>query len=102
MTTDQIITRAGEHYFGCCPTCHETDGYLNIGKGHWFFCEAHKTRWYIGSNLFSTWQDQTEDEQRAIYEEHDFGSFEKVAETTCPWPSAHAEWELDRPNSEEN
>ena len=23
-------------YFGLCPTCHKTDGYLNVGSSHWF------------------------------------------------------------------
>jgi hypothetical protein len=37
-------------YFGGCPTCGRNDGLY--------------MRWTIGSNLFSSWRDETEDEQR--------------------------------------
>ncbi len=43
-------------YFGGCPDCGGNDGYLNIRKDHWFRCDKHKVRWYIGSNFFSSWQ----------------------------------------------
>jgi hypothetical protein len=66
------------NYFGTCPECHKTDGYINIGKSHWFLCKKHRTRWWVGSNLFSSWRDQTEEEQRRLYDELDFGSFRKV------------------------
>jgi hypothetical protein len=85
MTTNTNIT-AEEHYFGCCPTCHQYDGYLNIGKGHWFYCSEHKIRWCIGSNLFSSWQDETEEDQRTAYAALDFGSYTEVTceESHCP------------------
>ena len=50
--------------FGLCPVCHETDGFLNIGRDHWFCCHAHRTRWHAGSNLFSGWKDETEETWR--------------------------------------
>ena len=34
-----------------------------------FFCREHKKSWDIGSNLFSSWRDETEDEQRAAWDE---------------------------------
>jgi hypothetical protein len=46
--------------FGGCPVCGKTDGYLNIGRDHWFVCHAHEKRWLIGSNLFSGWKEETE------------------------------------------
>lgn len=49
-------------YWGLCPTCLNTDGYINIGRVHWFVCHEHRARWCIGSNLSSTWMDQTEDD----------------------------------------
>jgi ssDNA-binding Zn-finger/Zn-ribbon topoisomerase 1 len=52
------------NYFGGCPECGGNDGYVNIGRGHWFVCKKHKTHWFIGSNLFSTWKDETPEEQR--------------------------------------
>ena len=67
-----------EHYFGACPTCGGCDGYLNVGRSHWFYCEKHKVKWCVGSNLFDSWKDQTEEEQRRLYDEVDLGSFTKL------------------------
>ncbi|UCF32891.1 MAG: hypothetical protein JSV78_11220 [Phycisphaerales bacterium] len=50
-----------QEHFGACPVCGKTDGYLNIGREHWFYCKAHKTRWHVGSNLFPSWRRQTEE-----------------------------------------
>jgi len=52
-------------YFGVCPTCHKNDGCINIGQGHWMYCKAHKVMWYIGSNLFSAWREETLEYQKA-------------------------------------
>jgi hypothetical protein len=83
-------------YFGQCDRCAEAGEvpdteypYLNIGRSHWFFCERHRTRWCAGFNLFSTWQDQTEDEQRAKYEEIDFGAYREFR-TRPPVPEGFA------------
>ena len=65
-------------YFGLCPVCHKTDGYINIGRSHWFLCEEHKTKWWIGANLFSSWKYETREEQRANYDRLGFGSFQAV------------------------
>jgi hypothetical protein len=75
-----------EHYWGCCPTCHQYDGYINIGRGHWFYCGEHKIRWCTGSNLFSTWQNETDEEQRERYDALDFGNYTTVTceESHCP------------------
>jgi hypothetical protein len=72
------LTISLNDHFGACPDCHGTDGIINVGKGHWFFCDEHKVRWYVGSNLFDFWREQTEEEQRAIYDSKDFGSFKDV------------------------
>ena len=53
LTTDE--------YFGGCPHCRQNDGYMNIEREHWFFCDRHKTKWLVGANLFSGWL--TEDEE---------------------------------------
>jgi len=47
--------------WGDCPKCGRNDGYLNIGRGHWFICDKHKTKWFIGENLFSSWRQQTQE-----------------------------------------
>lgn len=62
-------------YFGGCPECGHHDGYINIGRSHWFFCAEDRVKWLGGTNVFSSWQHETEDEQRAAYEELDFGSY---------------------------
>ena len=52
-----------DEYFGGCPECGKTSGYIDHGQDHWFCCDAHRTRWYIGSNLFSSCQEaQGQDE----------------------------------------
>ena len=53
-----------EHYFGGCPHCGDQDGFLNDGPDHWFVCDRHKTKWYVGSNLFSSWQDEDEETRK--------------------------------------
>jgi hypothetical protein len=72
------VVRGEREYFGVCPQCHKNDGFINVGKSHWFFCKDHKVRWCVGVNLFSSWKDQTEEDQRKIYDEVDFSSFEDV------------------------
>ena len=49
-------------HFGGCPKCALNDGYLNIGRGHWFICHKHKNKWFVGSNLFSSWRHEPEEE----------------------------------------
>lgn len=67
-----------DNYFGLCPHCHKTDGWLNIGKEHWLYCVAHRVKWTPGTNLFSSWRNETEDQQRARYEALDFGNYQEV------------------------
>ena len=64
-------------YFGWCPHCQNTDGCLTTDPNldHWYFCDIHKTRWCIGSNLFTA---PPEHERRKRYHAKDFGSYEVV------------------------
>lgn len=64
-----------DDYFGVCPACGYTDGYINIGRGHWFYCVVHKVRWFVGSNLFSDWRHETEADQKRRYDELGFHEF---------------------------
>ena len=50
-----------DDYSGGCPKCGRTNGCLNVGRDHWFVCDEHMLRWYVGSNLFSCWHEQTEE-----------------------------------------
>lgn len=44
---------------GCCPACGKSDGFVNLGKEHWFICREHKMKWFGGSDLIEDWKDQT-------------------------------------------
>ena len=74
---DNEINEVNNH-FGLCPVCHRTDGYANAGKSHIFFCKEHQKSWFVGANLFSSWRDQTEEEQRRIWDEIGLEEFERV------------------------
>lgn len=56
--TDNVtrIRHEPDDHFGGCPKCGGDDGYLNVGRGHWFVCRRHKVRWFVGANLFSNWR----------------------------------------------
>lgn len=56
MTTKEMA----DDTFGLCPSCHKTDGHLNVGRNHWFVCHQHHVRWHAGENLFSSWRRETE------------------------------------------
>ena len=45
--------------FGYCPKCGKNDGFVNLGKEHWFICREHKMKWFGGSNMFDGWENQT-------------------------------------------
>ena len=51
-----------EDALGGCPDCGKLEQYLNVGREHWGFCDTHKTKWCIGSNLFSCWRNETEED----------------------------------------
>ncbi len=57
MTTNKITT---DEYFGGCPECGHTDGFLNCERTHWFICDLHRTKWCAGANLFSCWRNEDE------------------------------------------
>src|SRR3974390_1906550 len=75
---DSQTTEAFDNHFGVCPICGTNNGWINIGRGHWFYCKEHKVSWFAGSNLFSSWRYETEAEQMAQYDELDFGSFREI------------------------
>jgi hypothetical protein len=62
-TTD-IPEKSYDSYFGGCPQCGGTHGCMNIGRDHWFVCDDHKTKWLVGSNLFSSWREENEETWR--------------------------------------
>jgi hypothetical protein len=68
-----------DDYFGVCPICRKHDGYINVGRGHWFLCHEHKIKWFAGSNLFDSWKEQTEEEQRKRYDALGVGNYTEVS-----------------------
>jgi hypothetical protein len=46
---------------GGCPVCGGNDGFLNVGRAHWFVCDKHKTKWCVGDNWFRCWRFETEE-----------------------------------------
>lgn len=49
------------HYFGACPYCGESDGFLNNERDHWAICLEHRTTWHVGSGLFSSWKEENDE-----------------------------------------
>jgi hypothetical protein len=70
-----------DNYFGGCPHCGETHGFLNVGPQHFHVCDTHRTYWLIGENLFSGWKDETEEEWDRNAEK--LGSYRKVEPLPC-------------------
>ena len=62
MTAGLVLRFPEPGKLGDCPKCGRNDGYLNVGKSHWFICRRHKLKWYAGYDLFQTWQEETEDD----------------------------------------
>ena len=59
--TDNVVTLpCMDLCFGNCPQCHKTNGCYSVGRDHWYVCHTHRTKWYIGSNLFSCWRGMSE------------------------------------------
>jgi hypothetical protein len=67
MTIVAFPTKSHDPYFGCCPHCGRSDGWLNVGPVHWIRCDRHKTKWSPGANIFSSWQEENEELWRRNY-----------------------------------
>ncbi len=80
MSSEKVEVK---NYFGGCPICGKTDGFINVGSSHWFMCAEHKTKWCVGANLFSGWKEQTVAEQRRIFNEIGLGEFTDVRPLPC-------------------
>jgi len=69
MIPTNVIPFPEVQYFmrvGACPKCGKSDGFLNLGKEHWFICREHKMKWFAGANLFEGWKDQTVAQTQSI------------------------------------
>ncbi len=73
--------------FGGCPYCGGYDVFLNIGRDHWIICRTHQVKWHIGSNLFSNWRNETEEQWlRNSYELAGYREVESVFPSEFPDP----------------
>jgi hypothetical protein len=85
MTVIDLATRRERPHFHRCPHCPPSKGpddIYNAGKAHRAACHQHKTTWHLGSNLFSSWRNETEAEQRKRWRE-----IEDYADLTPPRPA---------------
>jgi len=64
-TMNDIISLTEIDYWGGCPKCRKNDGCFSVGPEHWYVCHKHKTKWHVGSNLFSSWKELS-NEQHAL------------------------------------
>lgn len=55
-----------EEPLGGCPECGNSDGMVNYGRNTYFHCATHKTIWFYGSNICSTWQYETEESRAEL------------------------------------
>lgn len=62
-TRNEATRQSDDAYFGTCPQCGKSDGFMNDGADHWGVCVAHGVKWYVGSNLFSGWRDEPEEQR---------------------------------------
>lgn len=54
--------------FGSCPECGKSDAYRNIHRLHFFYCDEHRLTWCVGSNLMSSWREESEEDWRSAWE----------------------------------
>jgi hypothetical protein len=89
--TDNIVTLpCMDLCFGNCPQCHKTNGCYSVGRDHWYVCHTHRTKWYIGSNLFSCWRGMSE--QCVLANAYMLAGYRKVE----PWLPDDVQERLER------
>jgi hypothetical protein len=82
-------------YFGGCPHCGASHGYLNVRPEHRIVCDPHKVKWRIGSNLFSYWKDENESLWLANAEKLlGYSPVEPLPEGTWSSDAVVREWQL--------
>ena len=74
----EAVRRAHDPHWGVCSDCGGSDGYVNVGKSHWFLCHEHRKMWCIGSGLFSSCRGQSLDDQQAIWDRLGLDGYEDV------------------------
>jgi len=54
--------------FGSCPECGKSDGYRNIYRLHFFYCDEHRLTWCVGSDLMSSWREESGEDWCSAWE----------------------------------
>jgi hypothetical protein len=84
-----------------CPKCIEEYGLdyskfdvgvFNIGRTNNYYCKNHKTTWTVGVNVWESWKNQTEEEQRAIRDAIGFNSLVEIDYNTLHEAAFKAFW----------
>ncbi len=60
----KVVQLPVKNHFGDCPQCGGNDGYINIGRDHWFVCRRHGVKWYVGTDIFPGWRNENAEEWR--------------------------------------
>jgi hypothetical protein len=55
---------------GGCPVCGRNDGMFNYYRNHYYACDTHRKAWFVGSNLYSAWRHETEEDWAANAERY--------------------------------
>lgn len=61
-----LFVELPDDHDGLCPDCLQPGYVRNIRQDNWAYCDEHKTKWLIGGNVYTDWQEETE----AIWKEN--------------------------------
>ncbi len=74
-------------YWGTCPECGLGANYItNIGRNPWAVCETDKRMWWVGSNLFSDWREETKETWEERARQFAEGGYQVVTPPSKPAP----------------
>ncbi|MEQ9002335.1 MAG: hypothetical protein RIE74_02100 [Pseudomonadales bacterium] len=73
------------NHFGGCPKCHGDAPYLNLRRDHWFYCARDRLAWKIGSNLFSSWRYESEQDWQRNADMLDSGGYTHCEPSVWAW-----------------
>ena len=59
---ERIAGSTSGNYFGDCPHCFKSNGFVNVASSHFGICNEHRVFWPIGANLFSNWREESQED----------------------------------------
>jgi len=62
------IKSPSDYHFGVCSVCGKSNGSLNMERAYYYVCHKHKNRWWVGANLFDSWNHELEEICQKNYE----------------------------------